>query len=224
MIVVLLFATVLATSPTEDQEVYRASHTREGCQYAAFSWVTKLVESGVSPQWTALLSGPASAQARTAARQTRTHYEPDTPMTAFYRHHILSSMESYDVVQTGANTFTFSCRFIDWTHDLPNPWTELVPLTRYRMRCFGYQPGRWHRTYGEYFGRIDENGRGTCDLIWPLPEWRWEYLQELERAKLIGEVIADRGEQAQQEVIDELRASFDIDLNTLPRTSYSVNP
>ena len=181
----------------DDARVYIATNTDEACEQPALNFFEAYVQSGVSELWTTLLgSDPTDDEVE---RSYESHREPNTPMEVFWHNHIRENMLSYNVIQTGPNTFSFFCKFKHWTLYLTNPFTLQEQLVRYRMRC----PG--HISRGEYFGRINFRGRGTCDLVYPLPQWRQEYLLALEEAENTGKTIAGRARYHQQMWIDSLR-------------------
>lgn len=67
------------------------------------------------------------------------------------------------------------------------------------MRCHN------HVSNGEYYGRINFQGTGLCDLVYRLPEWRKDYLLALEKAENTGKTIAGRARYHQQMWIDSLK-------------------
>lgn len=99
----------------------------------------------------------------------------------FWFKQIANNVQSYNVVQTGPNTFTYSCKFMKWNLKGLDPYG--IRDDRYSMRC----PNRWKffesDIGGELMGSIDRaTGRGECKSVIPGEEWRAQYLQMLKVA------------------------------------------
>ena len=122
-------------------------NTDDACEFVVLHWFIDLAEAhGVH-----VVPGPPFENERSL-------------WNFFWENQIVDNVKSYDVVQTAADRFMFSCRFVRW--NLRTPDLLERRHVRFRMRC-----GSQFRPRARLYGRIDGE-RGVCDRQSPLPAWR----------------------------------------------------